>query len=137
MVAFLPPSSEELGELKISLEEKLRSYMGRQMTPQARREIEAFLRSEFQKAIPDLPMPQVLFLRRLGMVFIGDLDEEAFRALTGSLPQVDDLERANCTKAGEQFHSVCGICEEHEVPRTYCGCTAVSTHARNLNDELR
>lgn len=34
----------------------------------------------------------------------------------------DDLERANCSKAGRIKHWQCGWCGEHILPRYACGC---------------
>ena len=48
--------------------------------------------------------------------------EEYFRS-TGYVPEQDDLQRANCKKAGEPMHSCCGWCKEHDLPIFMCGCS--------------
>ena len=35
---------------------------------------------------------------------------------TGAAPEDDDMDRANCTKAGEIGHIQCGWCEVHQQP---------------------
>jgi hypothetical protein len=44
---------------------------------------------------------------------------EEFRDATGCEPEQDDLERANCTKAGLPGHYSCGICP-HQIPTFMC-----------------
>ena len=50
------------------------------------------------------------------------LTSKQFEELVGAPPVEDDLERANCGKAGEAGHHMCGICKEHNKPRFICGC---------------
>ena len=40
-----------------------------------------------------------------------------FTNITGRAPENDDLERANCVKAGDESHNMCGQCVEHGQPR--------------------
>jgi hypothetical protein len=47
---------------------------------------------------------------------------EEFEQLTGSPPDSDDLERVNCTTAGQPCHWGCGWCAEHNQPRFMCLC---------------
>jgi len=47
---------------------------------------------------------------------------EMFIKATGYAPQHDDLDRCNCTRAGDIGHWSCGWCEEHNKPRFVCGC---------------
>ena len=41
---------------------------------------------------------------------------ERFKEVVGVAPEQDDLERANCEKAGQPGHWQCGLCE-HKQPR--------------------
>jgi len=34
----------------------------------------------------------------------------------------DNKARANCEKAGQPGHRMCGICPDHNLPRLVCGC---------------
>jgi hypothetical protein len=45
--------------------------------------------------------------------------EQYFEA-TGHMPVQDDLERANCPKAGEIMHVACGWCDKHDKPKAEC-----------------
>lgn len=47
---------------------------------------------------------------------------EIFKKKTGSAPVDDDLERANCSEAGEIGHLSCGWCKKHDGPMTQCLC---------------
>ena len=47
---------------------------------------------------------------------------EEFEKVVGRPPVEDDMERANCEKAGWAGHHQCGICTEHGKPRFTCGC---------------
>ena len=53
-----------------------------------------------------------------------DMTAAAFAAKTGRPPELDDLERVNCAKAGQIMHWQCGWCAEHDSPRFECGCLA-------------
>lgn len=44
---------------------------------------------------------------------------DQFRLVVGRDPQQDDMERANCDKAGQLGHSNCGVCE-HQLPVFLC-----------------
>ena len=48
-----------------------------------------------------------------------------FRQATGEKPENDDLERANCSKAGQDGHTGCGWCFEHNSPKQY-GCCSIN-----------
>lgn len=50
------------------------------------------------------------------------ISKKKFYMATGNLPVRDDLERVNCSKAGEPMHHQCGWCNEHNYPRFLCGC---------------
>lgn len=52
-----------------------------------------------------------------------------FRAMTGSGPVGDDLDRLNCEKAGLPGHRYCGFCDGHKVPRFVCGCKSEAREA--------
>lgn len=41
--------------------------------------------------------------------------------MTNIYPEHDDLERCNCKKTGEFGHFTCGICENCNKPRFFCG----------------
>jgi len=45
--------------------------------------------------------------------------EKDFLDNTGRLPEIDDLDRANCEEAGQRGHSGCGICS-HKKPVFMC-----------------
>lgn len=45
-----------------------------------------------------------------------------FAAFCGRKPKDDDLERANCPKAGSIGHQQCGWCSVHLCPVFECGC---------------
>lgn len=47
------------------------------------------------------------------------MTKEEFMAVTGFEPEQDDLERANCPKAGQLGHKACGVCE-HGMPTWTC-----------------
>jgi hypothetical protein len=52
------------------------------------------------------------------------ITKKIFLEKTGFNPVNDDLERANCKKAGETVHLFCGWCEKHDKPRIACMCIA-------------
>lgn len=45
-----------------------------------------------------------------------------FQYATGQKPVEDDLERANCLKAGDVGHRHCGWCYDCNAPVTICKC---------------
>lgn len=47
------------------------------------------------------------------------MNAEEFKIATGREPVNDDLERANCTKAGSPGHRMCGVCG-HNKPAFEC-----------------
>jgi len=49
------------------------------------------------------------------------ITKEKFQEATGRLPEHDDLERANCEKAGQIGHFACGWCVICDKPRFECG----------------
>ena len=44
-----------------------------------------------------------------------------FTRRAGFLPFDDDLERANCDKAGDDTHTMCGWCDDCNKPVFICG----------------
>jgi hypothetical protein len=48
------------------------------------------------------------------------IDAAEFRRRTGHEPQQDELERANCPKAGQDMHWLCGLCAHCGRPRFLC-----------------
>ncbi len=48
---------------------------------------------------------------------------DEFKARFGFEPRQDDVERAECPKAGTIGHAFCGVCPTHNSPRFFCGCT--------------
>lgn len=50
------------------------------------------------------------------------MDKADFEKAVGRPPTHDDLERANCTQAGQPGHLQCGICVVHRKPLFECGC---------------
>lgn len=57
------------------------------------------------------------------------MNAEEFFAVTGHMPEGDDLERANCAKAGETGHWHCGVCV-CGMPRFVCG------HSTKLTERI-
>jgi len=55
---------------------------------------------------------------------------EEFEKRTGNPPADDDLQRANCSKAGQWGHFFCGWCVTHDRPRYVCGCGRISYNQR-------
>lgn len=56
---------------------------------------------------------------------------EEFKAATGVEPTHDDLERANCPKAGEFGHWACGVCKDHGKPVFACTvCMEKAVHEK-------
>lgn len=45
------------------------------------------------------------------------ITDKIFKAATGREPENDDLERCNCTQAGETGHYFCGWNTEKNLPR--------------------
>jgi len=54
-----------------------------------------------------------------------DITAKEFERKTGQPPEDDDLERANCRKAGEHGHFGCGWCDGCDRPHFMCGCPSV------------
>jgi hypothetical protein len=52
---------------------------------------------------------------------------KAFKKATGRDPVDDDLERVNCTDAGQFRHMSCGWCKGHNRPVYECGCNIENT----------
>jgi hypothetical protein len=50
-----------------------------------------------------------------------NITAEQFEQAAGHPPIQDDLERANCTRAGEIGHFYCGWCHVHNHPKAECG----------------
>ena len=48
------------------------------------------------------------------------LTAEDFKKMTGREPENDDLERVNCSRAGNRGHIGCGVCR-HNKPAFECG----------------
>lgn len=53
------------------------------------------------------------------------ITEEQFKKQFGIEPEQDDLDRVNCTKAGNAGHWSCGVCDKHNKPRFICGCLGI------------
>lgn len=51
---------------------------------------------------------------------------EEFRERFRREPEHDDLERVDCSKAGQAGHYWCGVCTEHQAPRFLCGCVRIA-----------
>jgi hypothetical protein len=103
--------------LVTTLERELASFLGLQMTRQKRLEV----RVRLARLAPGTP---VLWVEHRSYLHVGIVDAALYKEVTGVAPKHDDLERANCTKQGPFGHQLCGICEEHERPRSHCGCIA-------------
>lgn len=57
---------------------------------------------------------------------------DQFRLAVKRDPQQDDLERANCDKAGQFGHQNCGVCE-HGLPVFIChDCFVRSCHGKPI-----
>ena len=50
------------------------------------------------------------------------ITSKIFEEKTKVKPEHDDLERCNCSLAGEVGHYQCGWCQRHDKPRFLCGC---------------
>lgn len=50
------------------------------------------------------------------------ITEKYFTERVGRPPEQDDLERVNCSQAGEIGHWSCGWCATHDLPVFMCGC---------------
>lgn len=48
------------------------------------------------------------------------MNADQFKDAVGRDPEHDDLDRANCKKAGELGHHACGICADHKLPVFEC-----------------
>ena len=48
------------------------------------------------------------------------MDQEEYKKRFGVEPRQDDLERVNCSRAGQALHQQCGVCEECNKPRFMC-----------------
>ena len=46
---------------------------------------------------------------------------EYYEQATGSIPVNDDVDRANCSRAGTDGHVSCGWCTKNNVPNTFAG----------------
>lgn len=103
------------------LQKALASFQGLPMTPETRARIDAFVRTYARRTGKVLP---VFWLRRRRVVHVGPLDAEQFARVFGRPPEVDDLERVNCTAPPTVGHLLCGVCDTHEVPRFWCACAA-------------
>lgn len=101
-----------------TLEEKLGDFIMRMMTPASKAQIRSVIAQHFY---PE-PPPRSIFVYRLGLVFVGNVPEDVFKAITGREPQDDDMHRANCPDEGKPGHWMCGWCEGHETFRMVCGC---------------
>jgi hypothetical protein len=49
------------------------------------------------------------------------IDSKYFKHCVGREPELDDLDRCNCSKAGELCHMNCGWCHECNLPVFECG----------------
>ena len=58
---------------------------------------------------------------------------DEFTKATGREPINDDLERANCAKAGQAGHHCCGICGVCFLPRFECKCQKLKNHHVYVN----
>lgn len=56
------------------------------------------------------------------------MDATEFEVKTGRPPELDDLERVNCSKAGNFGHFCCGWCDDHDEPMFQCGCQVPQSH---------
>jgi len=59
---------------------------------------------------------------------VAEITAEVFEEKVGSPPHQDDLERSNCSLAGNSGHHQCGWCEKHDKPRFLCGCLVGLIH---------
>lgn len=48
---------------------------------------------------------------------------EKFIERVGREPEYDDLERCNCSQAGECLHHSCGWCDDCDMPKFLCECS--------------
>jgi hypothetical protein len=45
---------------------------------------------------------------------------EHYREATGRFVVDDELDRANCERAGQLGHTMCGWCHKHDLPNSIC-----------------
>lgn len=53
-----------------------------------------------------------------------EIDAAKFKEMTGEDPENDDLDRCNCSQAGQPGHLLCGVCE-HNRPTFACHLCAL------------
>lgn len=61
---------------------------------------------------------------------------QRYTAATGRAPITDELDRANCARAGELGHTMCGWCHRHDLPRTFCGPPGIAGRDCVITDEF-
>jgi len=59
------------------------------------------------------------------------IGEDYFEHAVGRPPENDDMERVNCTRAGELGHYHCGWCYLCNKPRYMCGHLVNKLHDKN------
>lgn len=67
------------------------------------------------------------------------MNREQFITITGFEPVNDNLERANCDKAGQAGHISCGVCTGCGRPLFICGCNIMEhlSEIKRLSDEIK
>jgi hypothetical protein len=64
-----------------------------------------------------------------------EITAHMFLGATGRAPVDDDLERANCDKAGTIHHIHCGWCWHKNLPKTECHCVVCIMERNNAMKE--
>ncbi len=64
-----------------------------------------------------------IWMGRMYIAKIVDMDAQKFAAKVGRKPTDDDLERVNCDKAGQVGHLSCGWCQKCDGPCFHCPCS--------------
>lgn len=57
------------------------------------------------------------------------------RSIRDALNRDDTLARADCKMAGHEGHRFCGVCDEHQEPRTICQCIGPARTAREASHD--
>lgn len=67
---------------------------------------------------------------RFSQTEVSYMTRATFKQITGQHPKEDDLDRANCLRAGEVGHHSCGVCSNCSMPRFIgCDCAVMQEHA--------